>query len=144
MGDNKMVTLSTDKTVRVANLATQQLELVARTNKDFYSGCQFDWNSVLLGGHSQYLDILDIRSKKLISSQILNIPVLQICEMVRINHNELLIANVNTIYSLDLRTFQLQEKGKYDGERISIIKALSSDTLILGNRDKTMQIWSFC
>ena len=88
IGSNRLVTLSTDKSVRVVNLATMQLDQVIKTGKDYFSGCQFDWNTAILGGHSKSLDILDIRSKRLITSKMINIPVLQICEMLRISDNE--------------------------------------------------------
>lgn len=66
MGTNRVVTMANDGSLRVANLATQQLEQVLKTNKDYYAGCQLDWNTVLVGGFGKSLDILDLRTKRLI------------------------------------------------------------------------------
>lgn len=87
MGTNRIVTMANDNSLRVANLATQQLDQVIKTNKYYYSGCQVDWNTVLVGGLGKSLDILDLRSKRLIYSHELHIPVLQICEITRLSAN---------------------------------------------------------
>lgn len=68
MGTNRVVTMANDNSLRVANLATQQLEQVIKTNKDNYAGFQLDWNTVLVGGLGKSLDIMDLRTKKLIYS----------------------------------------------------------------------------
>ena len=125
MGFSRLLSMSADRSVRIVNLSTQKLEQVVKTNKDYYSGCQIDWNTVLLGGVSKTLDMMDIRCKKMIYSQGLDFPVLQICEMVRLTDREVFFSNVNQLYSVDLRTFRVTARGVYDGERVSKIKAIS-------------------
>ena len=66
-------------------MVKQQLENVVKIGRDYYSGCQVDWNTILVGGHSKYLDVLDIRVKKIVCSQAMDFPVLQICDMTRIS-----------------------------------------------------------
>ena len=79
MGTNRIITMANDNSLRVTNLATQQLEQVIKINKEYYSGLQYDWNTVMAGGLGKSLDILDLRSKKIVHSHQLHLPVLQIC-----------------------------------------------------------------
>lgn len=60
--------MSTDKTIRCVNLATLQMESIMPVSMDFYSGCQMDWNSIMLGGISKYLMIYDMRAKKIVKA----------------------------------------------------------------------------
>lgn len=108
MGQNRVISMSTDKTIRSTNLAIQQVEQVIRVSSDYYSGCPLDWNAVLLGGLSKSLEIFDIRSKKLISTAKPDIPIIQICEMMRLTENRFLLSNVNHLYSLDIRNFKVE------------------------------------
>lgn len=107
MGESRMVSFSTDKTMRVANLATEQMEHIIRVKTDYYAGCQLDWNTLLVGGQGQQLDIFDIRSKRVGGSVRLNLSVIQICEMVRMSADTALFANINEIYSFDTRKCQI-------------------------------------
>lgn len=107
LGENRVVTLSTDKTMRVVNLTTQQMEQIIRVKADYFTGCQLDWNTLLVGGQGQHLDIFDVRSKRVIGAVRLSLPVVQICEMVRMSSDMVLFANVNEMYSLDTRMWQI-------------------------------------
>ena len=55
----------------------------------------------------------------------------------------MIVADVNKLFTLDIRTWETLEKGMYDGERVSKISTLNKDTLIIGNRDKKLQLWKF-
>lgn len=63
--------------------------------------------------------------------------------MVRTSQNMIVMANVNEIYGCDIRKMSAIKLGMYEGERISRMTAVSKDSLVIGNRDKTMQIWKW-
>ena len=107
--------MSTDKTLRVCNLSTQQLEQLIRVNNFYYSGVATDWSTVMVAGLSKSIDIFDTKSRKLINTRKLDIPVVQISEITRTGPHLFLFSNINHIYSLDIRTFKVIEKGTYDG-----------------------------
>lgn len=66
---NKIVTLSTDRTIRCTNLATEQLDSIAAVSADYYSGCPLDWNSALVAGTGKKIDMYDSRTPKIALSQ---------------------------------------------------------------------------
>lgn len=103
VGRNSIITLSTDQTVRSTNLSTLQVESVIPVSMNYYSGCQFDWSSILLGGIGDYLSIFDIRCKKLIRSKKLSFNATQITKIYRMNSNTFLLSNVNSLYFFDIR-----------------------------------------
>jgi hypothetical protein len=81
LGLNRVVSLSTDKTVRMTNLSTLKLEQVIPVRYNYYSGCQIDWNCCLTGGISKNIDGFDLRSKKMVFSHQLKLPIIQISEI---------------------------------------------------------------
>lgn len=115
LGLNKIVSFSTDKTIRLTNLSILKLEQVVPVKNNYYTGCQIDWNCCLTGGISQSMDIFDIRSRRLVFSHRCKFPVIQLCEMLRLNENTVIVADVNKLFTLDIRTWQTLEKGIYDG-----------------------------
>jgi hypothetical protein len=68
----------------------------------YYSGCQLDWNSLLLGGIGSNLSIFDARGRRMTHSK-LSFPTTQISKISRVNSHHCLLSNVNTLYLLDLR-----------------------------------------
>lgn len=63
--------------------------------------------------------------------------------MARFSANNYILANVNELIILDIRKMSFRKEAIYEGERISKLLALSKESMIVGNRDKTMQIWQF-
>lgn len=87
------------------------------------------------------MSIFDLRVKKLIKSKKLPFMVTQISAISRINSHNYIIANVNSLHMLDLRTMSTEKIAEYEGERISSIKTINRNTVIMGNYDKSFQIW---
>jgi hypothetical protein len=103
LGRNRVVSLSSDLTVRCANLCTQQIEAIFPVSMTYYSGCEVDWNSAILGGIGPNLSIFDFRGRRVIGGNKLPFSVIQVSAFTRINTHHYLFSNANTIYCLDIR-----------------------------------------
>lgn len=103
LGRNRLVSLSSDLTVRCVNLCTQQIEAIFPVSMGYYSGCEVDWNSAILGGIGPNLSIFDFRGRRVIGGNKLPFKVTQISAFTRISTHNYLFADVNSIYSLDIR-----------------------------------------
>ena len=64
-----MISLSTDRTIRCTNLATEEIESITHVSTDYYSGYALDWNTALVAGTGKKLDIFDSRTPKIAFSQ---------------------------------------------------------------------------
>jgi WD40 repeat protein len=95
LGRNKIITLSTDKTVRTINLSTNQFESIIPVDIDFYSGCPIDWNTIMLAGIGPKINIYDIRNKKLTKTNKLNHDIIQISKICRLTETSFLLSNIN-------------------------------------------------
>jgi WD40 repeat protein len=144
LGRNRVITLSSDLTIRSINLCTQQIEAIFPVSMSYYSGCEVDWNSAILGGIGANLSIFDFRGRRAIGSSKLPFSVTQISAFTRINTHHYLFANANVIYRLDIRKMAAERVGEHEGERISAIKVLGPDALLLANHDKSLQVWQVC
>jgi hypothetical protein len=60
--NEKIVTLSSDKTIRISNLSTESVERLIYVNQDLYSGCSIDYNTIIVGGMRKQLKVFDSRS----------------------------------------------------------------------------------
>lgn len=103
LGRNKVVSLSSDLTVRCVNLCTQQIEVIFPVSMTYYSGCAVDWNSAILGGIGSNLSIFDFRGRRVMGGTKLKFNVVQISAFTRINIYHYLFSNANAIYCLDIR-----------------------------------------
>ena len=69
-----------------------------------------------MGGIGRKLKIYDARTSKAIQRPV-NIPseLVQVTKIIRFNENNLLLSNINELFTVDLRTMRLHEKGKSEG-----------------------------
>lgn len=72
LNKSSVVSFSSDKSLRLTNLTTEQVSCIIRTEVELLSGCQIDYNTILAGGNSKMISLYDIRSKK----------ALNICPMI--------------------------------------------------------------
>ena len=107
-----------------------------------FAGCSLDYNTIIVGGIGKQLKIYDSRTSKAMQPPV-NIPreLIQVTKMIRFNDNNLLLSNINELFTVDLRTMRLHDKSKYEGERISEITVINRELFVVGNKEKTMQIW---
>ena len=78
----------------------------------------------------------------------MNIPIkvesefVQVCHLRRFTDNTILLCNINQMFGLEIRKWQLTELNHYDGfERISQILTLNKSEFIVGNRERSFQVW---
>lgn len=64
MNKTGVISLSSDKSIRLTNLTTEQISCIIRTEVELLAGCQIDYNVILAGGNSKMISLYDIRSKK--------------------------------------------------------------------------------
>lgn len=143
MNKSTVVTLSPDKTVRFVNLTTEQVSSVIQTDVELLSGCQIDYNTILAGGISKNVKVYDVRTRKALNvSPKINENLVHIVNFTRFTDKNVLVSNINNINSIDLRTWELIPLGVYEkGEINSQILTLNSSEFVIGNREKTLQVW---
>lgn len=64
MNKSGVVSLSSDKTIRLTNLVTGQISSIIQTDVELLSGCQVDYNVMLAGGNSKAIKVCDLRARK--------------------------------------------------------------------------------
>lgn len=143
MNKSSVVSLSSDKSLRMTNLMTEQIVSIVHTDVELLSGCQIDYNVILAGGNSKNIKVYDIRARKALNcSPKVNENLVHIVNFTRFTDKHVLVSNINHISSIDLRNWQLIDLGAYsEGEINSEILALNSSEFVIGNREKTMQVW---
>lgn len=142
MNKGHIVTLSSDKTVRFHNIVVGEVASIVETGFEPLSGCQLDYNSVVVGGNYNSLKIFDLRMRKSVLSPIrLNWELIQVVNMARFTDHGLMVSNINELHLLDIRNWKTRMLGEYEGERISSILSLNEKDFVVGNKEKTYQIW---
>lgn len=95
-------------------------------NQDLFAGCNIDYSTIIVGGIGKNLKIYDTRtSKALMRSITVPSELVQVTKIIRFNENNLLLANINELYTLDMRQMRLQYLTKTEGERISELTVIN-------------------
>ncbi len=96
INQNKCLTISTDKTIRLTDLILEQLSSVIKIDHDLTSSCQIDHHCSIFGGFTQKLPFYDLRMKKSIFTQVkIDSPLIQITCIERLTNNCLIFSNIN-------------------------------------------------
>lgn len=112
---SSVVSLSSDKSVRVTNLLAEQLTSIIQTDVELLSGCQIDCNTILAGGNSKNIKIFDLRARRALSmNPKINETLVHIVNFTRFTARHVLVSNINNLGSIDLRNWQIVELGTYN------------------------------
>lgn len=114
LNKSSVVSFSSDKSLRLTNLTTEQVSCIIRTEVELLSGCQIDYNTILAGGNSKMMSLYDIRSKKALNiCPMINENLVHIVNFTRFTDKNILVSNINEIHSIDLRTWKITNLGMY-------------------------------
>jgi len=65
-----------------------------------------------------------------------------VTDICRLTENVYLVSDVNIMVAVDARKMQGWSLGEYKGERISKVMVLGEKEVVVGNKSRTVQVWS--
>lgn len=81
--------------------------------QDLFAGCNLDYNTMIVGGIGKKLVIYDVRTgRKLLRPVDIPAELIQITKILRFTSSELIVSNINELYTLDIRQMKLVRQAK--------------------------------